>query len=102
MLTLAPVSTTKVTGESLTKMVTLRVHGDAGIFTGNTESSVDIKGDIVFMRIGIRSLPYRVGLANSVKVVLFKAVPTLLSPGGSQRVCCRISTVVTSLSAIFI
>ena len=46
MLTLAPVSTTKVTGEPLTKMVTLGVLGDARILSVNTDSSLDV-GDIV-------------------------------------------------------
>ena len=30
------------------------------------------------MRVGIRNLPYQLGLANSGNVVIFKAIPTLL------------------------
>ena len=42
---MAPVSMTKVMGESA-KMVTLGVLGDAGIFTMNTVSSLDV-GNII-------------------------------------------------------
>ena len=45
MLTLAPVSSMNVTGESLSRAVTLYVFVDMRFIIMNTDSSLDVEGD---------------------------------------------------------
>ena len=54
-----------------------------------------------YWRMGGANLSYRLGVTYSSKMVRLMAVSPLLTSSWTSRVCRRVSTIVTSLSAIF-